>query len=167
MAMALLNAQLLPEIHHPQGNIDHEHKTTVNDQLLIRTTRMLQADESYSPTPEGIHQDNTEISSVTLIGRKGVESGGESRVWRLEATTGNYSEDDYNKDYMKTNLIRSYSLQNPWETVYFNDRVVKHEARAFDGERPCNRDFILNFLRKILKGGEDKKMVNGYIILIH
>ena len=125
---------------------------------------MLLADEEYSPTPEGIHQDNTEVSSVTLVGRKGVESGGESRVWSLKATTGNYSEDDFNKDYMKNNLLLSHALQNPWETLYFNDRIVKHEARAFDGERPCTRDVIVNFLRKPLKGGEDKKMVNGSII---
>ena len=85
-------------------------------------------------------------------------------MWSLKATTGNYSEDDFNKDYMKNNLLLSHALQNPWETLYFNDRIVKHEARAFDGERPCTRDVIVNFLRKPLKGGEDKKMVNGSII---
>lgn len=166
MAMALLNAELLPERHHPQANINHEHKTTVNDQLLIRTTRESLADESYSPTPEGIHQDNTEISSVTLVGLRGVVSGGESRVWKLETPTGNYSEDKFNEMVVKNNLLLNHALRIPWETLYFNDRVVKHEARSFDGERPCTRDVIVNFLRKPLKGGEDKKMVNGSIIPI-
>lgn len=164
MAMALLNAELLPERHHPQVNINHEHKTTVNDQLLIRTTRKPLANESYSPTPEGIHQDSTEISSVTLVSLRGVVSGGESRLWRLDAPRGNYSEEEFNKDYMKNNLLLSHAIRNPWETLYFNDRIVKHEARAFDGERPCVRDVIVNFLRKPLKYGYDKKLVNGSIV---
>lgn len=164
MAMALLNAEILPERHHQQVNINHEHKTTVNDQLLIRTTRKPLTNESYSPTPEGIHQDSTEISSVTLVGLRGVVSGGESRLWRLDAPRGNYSEEEFNKDYMKNNLLLSHAIQNPWETLYFNDRIVKHEARAFDGERPCVRDVIVNFLRKPLKYGYDKKLVNGSIV---
>ena len=33
---------------------------------------------------------------------------------------------------------------------------VKHEARAFDGSRPCSRDVIVNFIRKPLADGSDK-----------
>eukprot|EP00969_Alexandrium_andersonii_P221136 9766410-Alexandrium_andersonii.AAC.1 len=35
------------------------------------------------------------------------------------------------------------TLPRPWETVYFNDREVKHEARGFDGQRPCKRDVLV------------------------
>ena len=163
-AMATLNAGLLPAKHHTQINVNNEHKTTVNDQLVIRTQRKPQADEGYSPTPEGIHQDSTEISSVTLVGLQGVNSGGESRVWRLEAPTGNYDEDDFNKGYMKKHLLLNHALRDPWETLYFNDRIVKHEARAFDGERPCFRDVIVNFLRKPLKDGNDKKVIDDLFV---
>ena len=34
--------------------------------------------------------------------------------------------------------------------------TVKHEARAFDGSRPCSRDVIVNFIRKPLVDGSDK-----------
>ena len=38
----------------------------MNDQLVIRTKRLPAADEAYSPTPEGIHQDNTEVTQIVL-----------------------------------------------------------------------------------------------------
>ena len=164
MALAAINAELLPEHHHEQVHVKHNHPTTINDQLLIRTTRMPQTDENYSPTPEGIHQDSTEISSVTLVALRGVKSGGESRLWKLDAPTGNYKEEDFNNDDLQKNLLLNLALQTPWETIYFNDRIVKHEARAFDGDRPCSRDVIVNFLRKPLKEGHDKKLDNGSII---
>ena len=84
-------------------------------------------DEFRSPTPEGIHQDNTEISSVTLIGRYNVTSGGESRLWNLDTPTGNYNEDDFKVGKMNGNLILNHALKDPWETLFFNDRQLKHE----------------------------------------
>jgi len=159
-AMSILHAHMLPANHHAQQNIERKHKITINDQLLIRIHRKLHTDESSSPTPEGIHQDGSEISSVVLIGLNGVKSGGESRIWKLDTPTGNYTEDEFNKGYLKDKLLLNHALQNPWETVIFNDRKVKHEARAFDGERPCARDVIVNFCRKPLKGGYDKRVID-------
>merc|ERR1719318_1556471 len=153
MALAKLNAKLLQREHHKQNNLVKDHPIVINDQLVIRTQRLPESDESYSPTPEGIHQDNTEISSVTLIGRGGVTSGGESRLWKLEQPTGNYEDSEFPE--MKKNLILDRALQEPWETLYFNDRMVKHEARAYDGDRPCYRDVIVNFMRKPLVNGWD------------
>ena len=72
MAMATMNMMLLPKVHHPQENINTDHNVTIDDQVLIRITRDSSQDDSYSPTPEGIHQDNTELSSITLIGRYNV-----------------------------------------------------------------------------------------------
>ena len=48
--------------------------------------------------------------------------------------------------------------------------TVKHEARAFDGSRPCSRDVIVNFIRKPLVDGSDKGpqeiSIKGILILI-
>ena len=71
-AMAAINMILLPDQYHPQEGLDTGHSVTIDDQALIRITRDSSQDDSYSPTPEGIHQDNTELSSVTLIGRYNV-----------------------------------------------------------------------------------------------
>ena len=48
----------------------------------------------------------------------------------------------------------------------FNDRMAKHETRPFDGNRPALRDVIVNFIRKPLVDGSDKKLENGGIISI-
>ena len=167
LAMAALNMRLLPQLHHPQENINTKHNVTINDQLLIRIQRdEREHDRSYSPTPEGIHQDNTELSAVTLIGRYNVTEGGETRLWGLEAPTGNYEEKDFRCGRMKEHLIFNRALKDPWETVYFNDRKLKHEARTFSGgggER-TTRDVIVNFLRKPLADGSDVKLrLEGFV----
>ena len=139
-----------------------------------------------------------EVSSVTLVGRRGVARGGESRLWSLATPTGNYSEAELAG--RRDGLLLDHALTQPWETLYFNDRkgniqvsprekisllvlclriwatplvcrkvhiaimhrrdrlapTVKHEARAFDGSRPCSRDVIVNFIRKPLADGSDK-----------
>ena len=76
-ALSRVNSLLLEldAPHDPQPNINHQSKTTINDQILIKVNKSSNSEES--PTPEGVHQDGTEASSVTLIERKGVASGGE------------------------------------------------------------------------------------------
>jgi len=164
MAMATMNMMLLPKVHHPQENINTGHNVTIDDQVLIRITRDSSQDDSYSPTPEGIHQDNTELSSITLIGRYNVTQGGETRIWTLEAPTGNYDEDDFKSGSMDHNLLLNKALTDPWETVIFNDRKVKHEARAFSGGQQSARDVIVNFMRKPLSDGTDVKLrLEGFV----
>jgi len=158
MAMTAINMKILPAVHHPQENINTDHNVTIDDQVLIRIIRDQQMDDSYSPTPEGIHQDNTEISSITLIGRHNITEGGETRLWSLEAETGNYNEDDFTSGRMKEHLLLDHVLADPWETVFFNDRKVKHEARAFSGGDPSVRDVIVNFMRKPFTDGTDVKL---------
>ena len=82
--------------HEPQPRINHLSPSLILDQLLIKINKTTSAEES--PTPEGVHQDGTEVSSVTLIQRKGVESGGESLFWSKEAPTGNYDGINSNKE---------------------------------------------------------------------
>ena len=97
-AMARINMILTPEVHQPQDNINIDNEITINDQLLIRTSRYPGEEDVYSPTPEGRHQDNTEISSVTMIGRYNVTGGGETRLWDI---TGNYDEEDFSRGEME------------------------------------------------------------------
>eukprot|EP00964_Phaeocystis_antarctica_P084160 scaffold52983_cov74-Phaeocystis_antarctica.AAC.5 len=37
---------------------------------------------------------------------------------------------------------------------------VKHEVRPFDGERPCHRSVIVQFIRKPVKDGSDKMLID-------
>lgn len=154
-AMAAINMKLLPKKYHEQENINLEHPVTINDQLLIRVQKKSDQSDVYSPTPEGIHQDNTEISSVTLINRFDVTHGGETRLWSNDTPAGNYTEDEFHQ--MGDKLILDYPLQHQWESVFFNDRVLKHEARAFHGGNIATRDVLVNFIRKPLKDGTDVK----------
>ena len=149
LAMARLNMFLAPEVHQPQENINIDNEITIDDQILIRTSRFPSQGSHVSPTPEGRHQDNTEISSVTMIGRYNVTGGGETRLWDITAPTGNYNEEEFRRGEMDDKLILNHSLTQPWETVYFSDRKLKHEARAVTGEGtgPWVRDVIVNFIR--------------------
>ena len=156
--MAAINMHLSPEKHHNQENLNISHPVTINDQLLARVNRDESTGDEYSPTPEGVHQDNTEISSVTLVGRQNVTHGGESRLWSLDTPTGNYDEDKFRSGIMGTQLKMDYALQGPWETIYFNDRKLKHEARPFYGPGGTTRDVIINFTRKPLLDGTDVKL---------
>ena len=174
-AMAKLHDYFQPASHQHQSNLNQNSKTTIDDQVLIRINK---DDENAEPTPEGIHQDGTEISSITLVGRKNVLKGrgGESRIWNLKQPGGNYDSDKFGEmkndnqtspvhhDFAWNNCLFDYALESPWETIIFNDRKVKHEARSFfrDEENvPCYRDVIVNFVRKPLLDGSDTKLVNG------
>ena len=113
--------------HEPQPRINHLSTSLILDQALIKINKTTSGEES--PTPEGVHQDGTEVSSVTLIQRKGVESGGESLFWSKEAPTGNYDGINSNKEpilppagFTWDNLIAKQTLKEPWETIYFMDR---------------------------------------------
>ena len=149
LAMARINKILTPKVHNPQDNLDKDNMITIDDQFLLRTSRYPQEDDWISPTPEGRHQDNTEISSVTIIGRYNVTGGGETRLWDLTTPTGNYHEEEFRRGVMEDKLILDHTLTDPWETVYFSDRKLKHEARAVtgDGPGPWVRDVIVNFIR--------------------
>ena len=156
-ALARMNLVLSPDHHHHQDNLNTDHEVTINEQFVIRTTRTNAAVE-VSPTPEGVHQDNTEISSVVLIGRYNITHGGESRLWNLKTPIGNYDEDLYQSGAMDKNLILNHPLKQPFETIYFNDRKMKHEARAVQGNGLLGnkvRDVIVNFIRKPTKDGQD------------
>ena len=68
---------------------------------------------------------------------------------------------DQPKDFSWDNCIFNQALTNPWETILFNDRKVKHEARTFvkgTESITCSRDVIVNFVRKPLANGLDMKV---------
>ena len=78
----------------------------------------------------------------------------------MEAPTGNYEEEDFRSGKMDRKLLLNHALKDAWETVYFNDRKLKHEARAFYGDKftTSTRDVIVNFMRKPLADGTDVKL---------
>ena len=158
LALASMNTLLLPPKHHPREDFDMDHSVTINDQVLIRVTKTAGMGDAYSPTPEGIHQDHGEISGVILVGLRNATSGGESRLWNLSVPTGNYDEGQF--ESMKEHLIVEHRLNEPWESILFNDWDLKHEARSFSGRGSGSsmRDVIVNFLRKPLKDGTDVKL---------
>lgn len=165
-ALANLNALLMKDLRHgPQPNLKESSSSIINDQLLIKITKS--SDNEESPTPEGVHQDGTELSSITLINRKGVQSGGESRLWSLKAPTGNYDGVGVNghpistpSDFRWDNSLANITLTDPLETLFFFDRKIKHEARAFDGKRPCHRSVLVQFIRKPVVDGSDKILLD-------
>jgi len=186
-AMAKLNDFLQPEKHHFQEKLNINSKFTINDQYLVRINK----DENFidaSPTPEGIHQDGCELVTVTLIHLENVCSGAESRLWTLDQPTGNYDTEQFGdvlwQDFAKrgreneslngfswNNCVFDKALSSPWETLIFNDRELKHEARAFvrnkDSIGPCYRDVIVNFLKKPYVDGSDEMMINGKVEKIY
>jgi hypothetical protein len=73
-ALARVNTLLMSDWQHTdQPNLKQHQSTIINDQLLIKVNKL--SDSEESPTPEGVHQDGTEVSSVTMIERKGVKVG--------------------------------------------------------------------------------------------
>ena len=178
-AIARILDFLQPREHDDQNNtLNTKSKVTINDQILIRVNKTVDDDHKAEPTPKGIHQDATEISSVTLIGRDNVERdhGGETIIWTLDQPTGTYKSQSFGEigvdDDSNSNLngfswdkcLFNKALESPWETILFNDRKVKHEVREFfsqDKNEPSYRDVIVNFVRKPLSNGDDVMMVNG------
>jgi hypothetical protein len=194
MAIARINDFLQPDVHHHQSNVNVDSPVTINDQVLIRVNKGISGivkdiDHDFDlaePTPEGIHQDGTEMSSVTLINRCNVDKtvGSESRIWKLEQPTGNYDSskfgvldeadktdpkiqipDDNGFDW--NNCLLDTALDAHFDTIIFNDRDVKHEVRSFFQEKdttgPCYRDVIVNFVRKPLSDGSDMKVEDVFV----
>jgi hypothetical protein len=192
IAIASINNLLQPDVHHHQSNVNVDSPVTINDQVLIRVNKGISNDKDNDkdngnddhdlaePTPEGVHQDGTEMSSVTLINRCNVDKtfGSESRIWKLEQPTGNYDSSKFgvlNKADNKTtdpgfdwnNCLMNTALDTHFDTIIFNDRDVKHEVRAFFQEKdttgPCYRDVIVNFVRKPLSDGSDMKVEDVFV----
>ena len=170
-AIAKLNLYLEPSSHVPQSNLKMDSEETINDQVLIRVNKYashhpssMSAGPPPEPTPEGIHQDGTEISSVTMVNCHNTR-GCDSRIWDLSQPTGNYDSSAFEALNAKASdgfswdkCIFNRPLQSQWETVIFNDRKVKHEARKFFAENSdehCHRDVIVNFVRKPVLDGSD------------
>ena len=165
LAIAKLNDYFTPQKHHMQNNIDVNSPITINDQLCITINKNDLESIDQQPTPEGIHQDNTEMSSVMMIGRENVEAGGGiSRLWSLDTPTGYYSDDEFEKMTINGTLLSEFVLEEPFDTIFFNDRKLKHEVRYFNPKlknKPCSRSVLVNFVRKPLKDGTDNFSINN------
>ena len=175
-AIARLNVYLEPSSHQFQSNLMKDADITINDQILIRVNKYRgnhpiatsDCTPPPEPTPEGVHQDGTELSSVTMVNCHNTK-GCDSRLWKLQQPTGNYTSSTFGKldgeaardGFSWENCVLNKTLNTSWETIIFNDRKVKHEAREFfatiddENHDHCHRDVIVNFVRKPLLNGSD------------
>jgi len=78
LATTRLMEMFIPEKFTDQSRTNIESKTVIQDQLLIRINNPV--GNLASPTPEGIHQDGTQITIVTLVGVHNVTQLRESRL---------------------------------------------------------------------------------------
>ena len=158
MAIAKLNNFFLPQKHQKQDNIDYRSPIIIADQVCIKISKTILGGVDQQPTPEGIHQDNTEISSVMMIGKENIKSGGITRLWSLDTPTGYYSDEEFEEIKKQGTLLSEFTLENAFDTVIFNDRKLKHEVRSFNSKlknQPCSRSVLVNFIRKPLNDGTD------------
>ena len=153
MSRSKLHSMFLPAKHHAQKNIKKISKHVINDQIFIKVTRNTTSQEA-EPTPEGRHQDGTEISAVTLIERANVVSGGQSRIWTLDSEKGK-AKDASKKDDLSKCLF-DQTLDQPFDTIVFNDREVSHDVVPFQisGDKG-HRSVIVDFIRMPLLDGSD------------
>jgi len=110
------------------------------------------------------------LVSLLLVGRMcSKEEGGgggspESGTLKFGEMKNDNQTIPVHHDFSWNNCLFDYALESPWETIIFNDRKVKHEARSFFRDEknvPCYRDVIVNCVRKPLLDGSDTKLVNG------
>lgn len=77
------------------------------------------------PGPEGVHQDDAEITAVIMMNRRNVLTGtGGNRVWSLQQACGKPSQADLASD----RLLSSPMLLDRFDALFLLDRKVKHEA---------------------------------------
>ena len=160
-AMCRLHDFFLPEIHEVQVNLNQNSNVVIHDQAFAKVVKRPGRMEEQ-PTPEGIHQDNSEISSIIFIKTEDVASGAQTRIWGLETPKGYYDDSGFEARKIDGKLLFEHTLSEPFETVFIRDRRIKHEVRYFTGvkdsfgvEKQCSRSVMVNLLRKPLSDGAD------------
>ena len=96
------------------------------------------------PTPEGVHQDEQELVELTMVDRENMTSA-ESRIWDLRQPNGQYNS------YDERHLLFKGTLRDPWDTLIFLDRKVKHVALPFEpaiSDLPCHQSIMLHAVRQ-------------------
>ena len=85
------------------------------------------------PGPEGVHQDDAELTVVMLVRRHNVaRDSGASRVWSLDQPCGKPRADDA---ALPGRLLASTVLTERFDTLLVADRAVKHEVRPITTAR--------------------------------
>jgi hypothetical protein len=104
---------------------DESHKTSGR-----RSCRM--ARDDGDPGPEGVHQDDADLTVVVLMDRANVaaESGG-NRIWALAQPCGKVLADESEQDdgeALHPHLLGSEVMCERFDALFILDRQVKHEA---------------------------------------
>ncbi len=80
------------------------------------------------PAPEGIHRDGYYFGSIHLMRRENVR-GADSNIYDL-----------------RKNLTCTTRLNEPMDSIYFNDRAILHGVTSFECDRPlgkATRDMLI------------------------
>jgi len=70
-ALSVVNSFFLPNVHQAVENLDMRSMKTIHGQAIVKVTKDSDLNREQQPTPEGVHQDTTEISSVLFIEKGG------------------------------------------------------------------------------------------------
>ena len=129
--MSLVHDFFLPEIHQFQENLYQCSNFVIHDQTLVKVSKNPGRLEQQ-PTPEGIHQDNTEISSIIFMKTENVSRGAETRVWDLATPKGYYTDAEFEKRKQCGTLLFKHTLSKPFEAVFiqsvFNNLIAIESA---------------------------------------
>ncbi len=80
------------------------------------------------PAPEGIHRDGYHFGSIHLMRRENVK-GAENQIYDL-----------------KKNLIHQMRLEEPMDSIFFDDAAIYHAVSAFEPEdttKTATRDMLI------------------------
>ena len=97
---------------------DRKAKIELKTGAAVTLTTDKQYDGDGDPGPEGVHQDNCELTAVVLMDRRNVASGGGNRVWTLDQGFGKPDA----TDAATPRLLTSLTLLEPLDTLFVLDR---------------------------------------------
>lgn len=141
----------------PAPNCEEDSPIYLSDHFALRITKKPGDSDMAQPSPEGVHQDGSDIIMMTLVNRNNCrpDSGG-SRIWSMSQPTGPYQPKDFAS--FKHRCLEDHVMTNPFETILAIDSRVRHEARPIhpiDPSLPCSRDVIVHWTRSPKKSGCD------------
>ena len=98
-------------------------------QTAYRVTKNINTNEIGDPGPEGVHQDNCVLTSITMINRNNLTpSSAINRIWTLNQPYGKSKALDLKSE----RLLYQSVLDNTLDTLILLDREVKHEVTSIE-----------------------------------
>jgi len=135
----------------------------MSDHFCIRINKKPEDSSMAQPSPEGVHQDGSDIIMISFMNRENVDpSTGQSRIWTMDQPSGPYPEEEFAS--IRHKCLTDMVMSEPFETLLAIDSLVKHEARSIKPvikDLPCSRDVIVQWTRTARISGCDTLGVNS------